>query len=111
MPSEKRLAMLEQLTQSGQADSFAWYALANEYASFGRIDESVLAFKSLRKLDPDYVPQYLICGTMLVRAGRAGEGREWLESGIIKAREKSDAHAQRELEEALEQVPPPRSIA
>lgn len=110
MGSEKRLAMLEQLTQSGQADSFAWYALANEYASFGRVDDALAAFKTLRKSDPSYVPQYLICGTMLVRAGRSAEGREWLESGIIRAREKGDAHAQRELEEALEQVPPPPSL-
>jgi predicted Zn-dependent protease len=111
MGSEKRLTMLEELTRSGQADSFAWYALANEYASFARIDDALSAFRSLRQKDPDYVPQYLICGTMLVRAGRAAEGREWLECGISKARAKGDGHAQRELEEALELVPPPPSLA
>jgi|SRR5262245_35666489 predicted Zn-dependent protease len=111
MANEKRLAMLEELTRKGEADSFTWYALANEYASFGRVQEALTSFKTLRAQDPDYVPQYLICGTMLVRAGRPGEGREWIESGIIKARAKGDSHAQRELEEALEQVPPPPSIA
>jgi predicted Zn-dependent protease len=111
MPNEKRLAVLEKMTQSGTADSFAWYGLALEYQSFGRIDDALAAFKSLRDKDPGYVPMYLMCGTMLVKAGRPGAGREWLESGILKAREKGDSHAASELEEALNQVPPPPSIA
>jgi predicted Zn-dependent protease len=111
MGSEKRLAMLEQLTASGQADSFAWYGLALEYQSFGRTDDAVKTFKKLREKDPDYVPMYLMCGTMLLNAGKVGEGREWLESGILKARDKGDAHAVSELEEALEKVPPPPSLA
>ena len=110
MANDKRLKMLEQLTSSGQADSFAWYGLALEYSSMGRSEDALKAFTSLREKDPDYVPQYLMCGTMLVKAGRANEGREWLESGILKAREKGASHALSELEEALNQVPPPQSM-
>ncbi len=110
MGSEKRLAMLEQVTASGQADSFAWYGLALEYQSFGRVDDALKAFRKLRERDPDYVAMYLMCGTMLVKAGKVGEGREWLESGMLKAREKGNSHALSELEEALNQVPPPPSI-
>jgi predicted Zn-dependent protease len=110
MGSEKRLALLEQMTQSGQADSFAWYGLALEYQSFGRIDEAHAAFKTLREKDPDYVAMYLMCGTMLIKAGKINSGREWLESGILKARETGQTHAVSELEEALNQVPPPPSI-
>jgi hypothetical protein len=47
---------------------------------------------------------------MLAGAGRAIEGREWLESGVVKAREKGDPHAARELEDALNQLPPPPSM-
>ena len=111
MGNEKRLAMLEQLTSSGQADSFAWYGLALEYQSFGRTDDALKAFKTLREKDPAYVPMYLMCGTMLLKAGKVGEGREWLESGILKARETGQTHALSELEEALNQVPPPPSLA
>ncbi len=111
MGSEKRLAMLEQITKAGDADNFAWYGLALEYQSFGRTDDAHEAFKSLRKKDPDYVPMYLMCGTMLVKAGKVSAGREWLESGILKARETGQTHALSELEEALNQVPPPPSIA
>jgi hypothetical protein len=44
------------------------------------------------------------------RAGRQREGREWLESGISKARSAGNSHAASELEEALNQIPPPPSI-
>ena len=111
MGNEKRLAILEQITQSGEADSFAWYGLALEYASLKRVDDALAAFKSLRDKDPNYVAQYLMCGTMLVKAGRVNEGREWLESGILKAHERGETHALSELEEALNQVPPPPSLA
>ena len=110
MGNEKRLAMLEQLTQSGEADSFAWYGLALEYTSMDRWKDALTAFKTLRDKDPNYVAQYLMCGTMLLKAGRVNEGREWLESGILKARELSEGHALNELEEALNQVPPPPSL-
>jgi predicted Zn-dependent protease len=110
MGSEKRLAMLEQMTASGQADAFAWYALANEYVSFKRHADALKAFETLRAKDPDYVPMYLICGQMLLNMGRANEAREWLEGGIIKARDKHETHALSELEQALEQVPPPPSL-
>ena len=110
MGSEKRLEMLEKITGAGDADSFAWYGLAMEYQSFGRTEDAVRAFKALRDKDPDYVAMYLMCGTMLLNAGKINEGREWLESGILKAREKGETHAISELEEALNQVPPPPSL-
>ena len=54
---------------------------------------------------------YLICGQMLLNMGRANEAREWLESGMIQARAKGETHALSELEQVLEQVPPPPSLA
>ena len=110
MANPKRLKMLETITASGKADSFAWYGLALEYLSLKRYEEALTAFRSLRKMDADYVPQYLICGTMLISVGRAAEGREWLECGVTKAREQGDNHALSELDEALHQVPPPPTI-
>jgi predicted Zn-dependent protease len=97
----KRLAMLEKMTSSGTADSFAWYALAMEYAGAGRLDESLATYKTLREKDPSYVAMYLMCGTMLQKAGRGDEGRAWLTDGIAAARAKGDAHALSELESAL----------
>lgn len=102
--SSKRLQMLEKMTASGQADSFAWYALALEYKNETRIDDAYATFTKLREQDPGYVPMYLMCGTMLIDAERPDEAREWLTTGIEKARAKGDSHAESELEGALGQL-------
>jgi len=97
----KRLVMLEQLTASGRADSFAWYALALEYKSEGRIDDALRTFETLRNVDPEYLPMYLMAGLLLIESARAGEARPWLERGIELAKLKSDAKALGELRDAL----------
>ena len=97
----KRLAYLEKITSEGSKDPFAWYGLALEYKTLGRIDDSLRTFQTLRTSTPDYVPMYLMCGQMLADAGRA-EAREWLEAGIAAATAKRDSHALGELEAALE---------
>lgn len=97
----KRLAMLEKMTAGGSKDPFAWYGLAMEYKGLGRHDEALATFTKLRELDAGYVPQYLMCGTMLAELGRAAEARTWLEQGAEAARKKGDAHAAGEIESAL----------
>jgi predicted Zn-dependent protease len=110
MGDQKRLDMLERLTKSGTADAFTRYGLALEYMSFGRVDDALATFGQLRADHADYVAMYLMCGTMLLDAARTKEAREWLECGVLKARELGEKHALAELEEALNQVPPPPSL-
>jgi len=97
----KRLAYLEKITGEGSVDPFAWYGLALEYKTLGRVDDALRAFETLRKTTPDYVPMYLMCGQMLADAGREG-AEAWLEAGIAMAGVKRDTHALGELEAALE---------
>lgn len=100
----KRLAFLEQLTQAGNADSFAWYGLALEYRKEQRFDDALGAFRSLRDKDPGYLALYLMAGQTLVEAGRGADAKEWLEAGIALARERGDGKALGELESALADV-------
>ncbi len=97
----KRLAYLEKVVADGTADSFARYCLALEYKGLGRVDDALGAFIALRDADPSYVPQYLMCGTMLVDAARAEEARGWLEKGLEVARRAGDTKALGELGDAL----------
>lgn len=97
----KRLAFLEQTTQSGSADSFAWYALALEYRKEQRWDDAIAAFRSLREKDPAYLALYLMAGQTLGEAERPAEAREWLEAGITLARARGDGKTLGELESAL----------
>lgn len=100
----KRLEMLEKLTASGKADSFGWYALALEYRSLGRVEDALAAFSRLRDQDPDYVPMYLMAGSMLQSAGRLEPARAWILQGIDKARSKGDSHAASELSDLLDRM-------
>ena len=102
----KRLAMLEGMIAKGTKDPFHWYALAMEYAGLDRIDDALGTFTKLRDMDPAYVPMYLLCGQMLVKAGRTAEGREWLEEGVTRARVRGDTHALSELQSALSALEP-----
>jgi len=97
----KRLAYLEKVVADGTADSFARYCLALEYKGLGRVDDAVVAFTALRSADAAYVPQYLMCGAMLVDAGRPEEARGWLEAGVEVAGRAGDTKALGELRDAL----------
>ena len=99
----KRLAYLEKITSEGSTDAFAWYGLALEYKTLGRVDDALATFEKLRDKSPDYVPMYLLCGQMLIDAGRDG-ARPWLEAGVAAARAKRDTHALGELEAALDHL-------
>jgi predicted Zn-dependent protease len=99
--SSKRLDFLLKMTSSGKADSFTWYALALEYKGLGSVDDALATFRELRQRDADYVPMYLMCGTMLVEASRREDAKEWLTAGVAAARKKGDSHALNEIEGAL----------
>ncbi len=97
----KRLELLEKLTSSGQADAFAWYGLAMEYRKLGRVQDALETFETLREKHADYLPMYLMAGQLLLDDDRPGDARPWLEQGIALARQRGDAKALSELEEAL----------
>ncbi len=101
----KRLMMLESMTQSGKADAFAWYGLAMEYRRDGRTAEALRTFETLRSQHPDYLPQYLMAGQTLIDAARPEEARAWLKSGIALAEAQHNSHALGELESALAGLP------
>jgi hypothetical protein len=97
----KRLAMLEKLTASAQADSFAFYCLAMEYRKEGRVDDAVSAFETLRGRDAGYLPMYLMAGQMLREAARTVDASLWLRQGVELATQKGDSKALGELESEL----------
>jgi tetratricopeptide (TPR) repeat protein len=103
--SSKRLAVLEKMTAGGSKDPFAWYGLAMEYKGLGRHDDALATFQKLRALDATYVPQYLMCGSMLAELGKNAEAREWLDAGVAAARAKGDTHALSEIQSALANLP------
>lgn len=97
----KRLAVLEKMTAAPNADPFAWYGLAMEYRTLGRLDEAMSTFEKLRERDASYVPMYLMAAQVLSGQGRRDEARAWADQGVEQARKKGDHHALGELESLI----------
>lgn len=97
----KRLQVLEKLTSSESADSFAFYGLAMEYRKEGRVDDALATFERLKAKDAGYLPMYLMAGQMLVEAGRNTDARLWLEAGIALAEARGDGKTLGELQSEL----------
>jgi Tfp pilus assembly protein PilF len=97
----KRLAFLEQLVESGKADSFARYALGMEYRKEERPADAMRAFEALRAADPDYLAMYLMAGQIASDVADVETAREWLETGRALAEKKGDAKALSEIEDLL----------
>ena len=100
----KRLSMLEKLTATAQADSFAFYCLAMEYRKEERVSDALGAFETLRDRDPGYLPMYLMAGQMLREAARPADAALWLKQGVQLATQKGDSKALGELESELASV-------
>lgn len=99
--SDKRLAYLEKLVADGKADSFGRYCYAMELKGRARVDEALAAFEALREADASYLAMYLMCGTMLLDAGRSDEARTWLQNGLDLATSRGDSKTAGELKDAL----------
>src|SRR6185436_2066946 len=100
----KRFAMLEKMIESGQADSFARYALALEYRRENRAEDAVRTFEALRAQDANYLPMYLMAGQILRSMDRTADASEWLKQGIALAEQKGDVKALGELQSELAQL-------
>ena len=104
---QKRLQLLKQLVGNGSTDPFHHYALALEYRSAGQIEDALRVLESLKTTAPEYLPQYMIAGTLLLQMGRAADARPWFEQGVRVARDAGDPKTAAELQEALDSLPEP----
>lgn len=83
------------------ADPFARYGLAMEYRNLGQLDEARRTFAALLADHPDYVPQYLMYGNLLLAMKDREEARRVYEQGIAAAARARNQHAEGELRAAL----------
>jgi tetratricopeptide (TPR) repeat protein len=101
LPFVDRIATFKTFIAQNPADPFPRYGLAMEYKNQQKLEESASAFAELREAFPDYVPQYLMGGNVLVALGRKAEAASIFKQGIEAATRRQDFHAKGELEGAL----------
>lgn len=93
--------MLEQ----NPANSFARYALAQEFANGGQLDRAVEEYRALIAADVNYAAAYFHGGQAFEKLGRIEEAREMYEKGIEVTTRTGDGHTRSELEGALNLLP------
>ena len=97
-----RFSRLKALVEENPQDRFARYGLAMELASQGRLEESLVEFRALMSLDPDYLASYLQAGQTMEKLNRVEEARAVYRRGMDVAARKGDMKTRGELESALE---------
>jgi tetratricopeptide (TPR) repeat protein len=104
MSDTDRLTMLTEFLEQNPSDAFARYGLAMEYSKAGNSEQALAEFGKLLQLHPDYTNGYFMAAQTLERAGRTGEAKKMLESGIEAAKRTGNKHALSEMSGMLEEL-------
>ncbi|HSR49937.1 MAG TPA: tetratricopeptide repeat protein [Acidobacteriota bacterium] len=99
-----KLSKLRHFVERKPDDPFPLYGLAMEYKRLERLEEALQSFSELARRFPDYTPTYFHYAGTLVRAGLEEEAQEVYRRGIEVAGSNGDAHAQEELQAAMEEI-------
>jgi hypothetical protein len=96
-----RLDAIRKIVEQSPGDPFPRYGLAMELKNQKLHAEAREEFRALEARFPDYIPQYLMHGNLLVELKLPDEAKAVLTRGLAAARKKGDAHAAGEIESAL----------
>jgi len=102
--TQDRIAQLKEFLENDPGDSFTRYALALEYAGLGEIQIAISMLLEVIERDPAYVPAYQQLGYQYQKLDRRSEAEQVFKRGIEVAREQNDVHAQREMQDALDEL-------
>jgi len=102
--NQTRIEFLRQTLEDNPNDTFARYALALELSKSSTPSEAWPYFQYLLTHHPEYSPTYYQAGMFLLTQGRREEAQAILAKGVEVARRQGNAHAQSELQAALDDL-------
>ncbi|MFQ3599278.1 MAG: tetratricopeptide repeat protein [Chloroherpetonaceae bacterium] len=100
-PEERRISLLKKFLENDPNDSFSRYALALDYIKLNRLDDAVKEFVHLLTHAPDYTATYYHLGKVYEKQGRVSDAKKIYQTGITLTAQRGEAHANKELREAL----------
>ena len=100
----KRRQMLEQFVQKNPADAFARYGLAMECVNESDFPAAEAHFAQIVAAHPEYIAAYYQFGRLLATQNRDDEALKILTEGVARAAQAGDAHAQQEMQAALDEL-------
>lgn len=96
-----RLDQLLKLVALDPRDPMTHYGLGLEYLKLERFDDAIRAFDGALAADGKYSTAYYHKARTQAAAGRPGDARATLQTGIAVAQSAGDWHAKGEMEELL----------
>ncbi|MEO8398251.1 MAG: tetratricopeptide repeat protein [Ignavibacteriaceae bacterium] len=99
-----RLTGLLDLHSKNPDDSFLNYGIALEYISLKDYSKAEEYLKNLLTLDPSYVPAYMQYAQLKEKLEQISEAKNLYRKGIEAAKKIGDKHAQKEMEEFLDEL-------
>ena len=101
---QSRLDAMKAFVDRNPDEAFPRYGLAMEYAKLRSFEEALGQFEELKRRHPDYLALYYQYGMLLAQVDRGDEARQSFEDGIRVAIAAGNAHAQSELQAALQDL-------
>lgn len=99
-----RLRQLQQMLEKSPQDTFLLYAVAMEHKKAGEAESALDYFDQVIRLDPGYCYAYHQRGLLHEATGDLEAARQSYREGVAAAVRKGDAHAQGEIQAALDMV-------
>jgi Tfp pilus assembly protein PilF len=100
-PEQRRIALLKSFLEKDPSDDFSRYALALEYVKLNQLDKAAQEFEHLILHAPDYTATYYHLGKVYEKQCKLTDAKEIYQKGIVKTAQRGEAHAHKELREAL----------
>ena len=100
----ERLTKLRTLLAAEPEDGFLLYAIAQEFAKLGRVDEALAHYDRAIAVDPKECYAFFHKAKALEEAGRRGEAAAVLRDGLVRARAVGDRKAASEIEGFLDEL-------
>lgn len=99
-----RIDTLRAMLEQDPANTFASYGLATELKNMGDLEGAVYQFERLLQTNGRYSAAYFHGGQTLEKLGRIAEAKDWYARGLEATVAANDAHAQAEMQAALDQL-------
>ncbi|HUH72933.1 MAG TPA: hypothetical protein VLZ75_00875 [Chitinophagales bacterium] len=96
----KRLEQLKAIASERPNDAFTLFALAKEYQKSDDFKQSLLYYRKIIEIQPDYVGVYYHLGKLLELEHQEHEALKIYEQGIQIAQKIQDLHSLAELKNA-----------
>lgn len=102
--ASERLRQLQQMLDKSPRDTFLLYGIAMEHKKAGEVAPALEYFNRVIALDPGYCYAYHQRGLLHESTGDVEAAKRSYREGVEAARRKGDAHAQGEIQAALDMI-------